>query len=159
MFDIDGVVADVTHRLHHLGPRERNWQRFHAQAVDDPVLPDGRALAEQAAVAGDVIWLTGRPAWARQLTATWLAGSELPEGRLLMRHDDDHRPARVMKLVAVRRLDRDRPGELVTVVDDDPEVIDTLAAAGFPTLLATWLPRRDPRHDALAEAQEKFGRA
>lgn len=159
VFDIDGVVADVSHRLHHLAPRQRDWYGFHAAADRDPVLSTGRALAEQAAVDGDIVWLTGRPAWTRELTRTWLEASDLPEGPLLMREDDDHRPARVLKLSVVRRLDRDRPGELITVVDDDPAVIDTLTDAGFPALLATWLPRRDPRGDALADAQERFGQA
>lgn len=106
---------------------------------------------------GDVVWLTGRPAWARELTVAWLVDSGLPRGDLLMRRDDDHRPARVVKLAVVRKLAADRPGQLLQVVDDDPEVVDGLAAAGFPTLLATWLPRRDPRHDLLADAQERFG--
>lgn len=159
VFDIDGVVADVSHRLHHLEPRRRDWYAFHAEAEHDPVLHTGRELAEQAAVDGDVVWLTGRPAWARELTQRWLDEAGLPEGPLLMRADHDHRPAKVLKLDRIRDLDRARPKGLITVVDDDPAVIEALEAAGFPTLFATWLPRRDPRADALAQAQEKFGRA
>ncbi|MHA3704775.1 phosphatase domain-containing protein [Jatrophihabitans sp. YIM 134969] len=159
VFDIDGVVADVSHRLHHLEPRQRDWFAFHEAADRDPVLGTGRALAEQAALDGDIVWLTGRPAWSRRLTQTWLDAAGLPAGPLLMREDGDHRPAKYVKLQEIRRLGRERAGELITVVDDDPAVVDTLTAAGFPTLLATWLPRRDPRHDVLADAQEKFGRA
>lgn len=159
VFDIDGVVADVSHRLHHLEPHQRDWFAFHESADRDPVLSTGRALAEQAAIDGDIVWLTGRPAWTRELTQTWLAAAELPVGPLLMREDGDHRPAKIIKLAEVRRLDAEQPGALITVVDDDPAVIDTLDEAGFPTLLATWLPRRDPRNDVLAQAQEKFGRA
>ena len=159
VFDIDGVVADVSHRLHHLEPRRRDWYAFHESADRDPVLGTGRALAEQAALDGDIVWLTGRPAWTRSLTQTWLDAADLPRGPLLMRGDDDHRPAKYVKLQEIRRMGREKPGELITVVDDDPAVIDTLSAAGFPTLLATWLPRRDPRGDVLAQAQEKYGRA
>ena len=31
--DIDGVVADVRHRLHHLDRRPKNWSAFFAAAV------------------------------------------------------------------------------------------------------------------------------
>lgn len=116
VFDIDGVVADVSHRLHHLEPHRRDWFAFHESADRDPVLSTGRALAEQAAVDGDIVWLTGRPAWVRELTQTWLDAAELPVGPLLMREDGDHRPAKIIKLAEVRRLDREQPGDRKSVV-------------------------------------------
>ncbi len=41
VFDMDGVVADVRHRLHHL--RRQNWSRFFAAADADPLLAEGAA--------------------------------------------------------------------------------------------------------------------
>ena len=53
VFDIDGVVADVRHRLHHL-ERHRSWHAFFAAAADDPLLPEGaRLVADLAARARD----------------------------------------------------------------------------------------------------------
>ena len=37
VFDVDGVVADVRHRLHHLG--RHRWDRFFAAADRDQELP------------------------------------------------------------------------------------------------------------------------
>ena len=37
VFDIDGVVADVRHRLHHIEGRRKDWVRFHESAVADPL--------------------------------------------------------------------------------------------------------------------------
>ena len=47
MFDIDGVVADVRHRLHFLQRRPKDWPGFFAAAADDPGLAEGinRVLA------------------------------------------------------------------------------------------------------------------
>ena len=41
--DIDGVVADVRHRLHFIEGRPRQWDRFFAAAGDDPPQPEGVA--------------------------------------------------------------------------------------------------------------------
>ena len=44
VFDIDGVVADVRHRLHLIEGRRRDWVRFHESAVYDPALVEGITL-------------------------------------------------------------------------------------------------------------------
>ena len=60
VFDIDGVVADVRHRLHHL-ERRRAWLRFFDAADEDTLLPEGAALVGELARAHEIVWLTGRP--------------------------------------------------------------------------------------------------
>jgi hypothetical protein len=150
--DIDGVVADVRHRLHFIEGSRRQWDRFFAAAPDDPPLADGVALVRELAADHDVVWLTGRPERTRRQTTAWLAAQGLPTGALLMRPNRDFRPARVTKREELRRLRRSR--QVAVVVDDDPEVVDLLAADGFPTRLADWLPRPAPLH----RAQESEGR-
>jgi hypothetical protein len=150
--DIDGVVADVRHRLPFIEGRPRQWDRFFAAAADDPPLPEGVALVRELAADHDVLWLTGRPERTRRATRAWLAAQGLPTEPLVMRPNRDFRPARVTKRDELRRLRADR--EIALVVDDDPQVVDLLAADGFPTRLADWLPRAAPLHDA----QESDGR-
>ena len=150
--DIDGVVADVRHRLHFIQGSPRQWNRFFAAAADDPPLPAGIELVRALAADHDVLWLTGRPERNRRLTTAWLAAQGLPTEPLLMRPDRDFRPARMTKRDELRRLRRDR--QVAVVVDDDPDVVDLLAADGFPTRLADWLPHTDTLHDA----QESDGR-
>ena len=168
VFDIDGVVADVRHRLHHLTGRH-NWHAFFREAGGDPLLAEGAALAHDLAERHDIAWLTGRPEWLRKVTADWLDRHDLPPGALWLRPDGDYRPARHYKLGVLRRL-RDRDGRTVAaVVDDDVEVVDAALAHGFPAVLADWVPRdgaapgtgRDTGRtvgDVLAEAQERLGR-
>ena len=152
VIDIDGVVADVRHRLHLLDAKPKRWDEFFGAAADDPPLPDGVELVRALAADHDVLWLTGRPERNRRLTRDWLATQGLPTEPLLMRRDRDFRPARLAKREELRRLRAGR--EIGVVVDDDPAVIELLVADGFPTRLADWLPHSR----TLRRAQDKDGR-
>jgi phosphoglycolate phosphatase-like HAD superfamily hydrolase len=152
VIDIDGVVADVRHRLHLIQGPERRWNEFFAAAGDDPPLPAGVEKVLALAADHDVLWLTGRPERNRRLTSTWLAAQGLPTEPLLMRPDRDFRPARLTKREQLRKLRTDR--EIAVVLDDDPDVVALLSADGFPTLLADWVPHTSTLH----KAQESEGR-
>jgi hypothetical protein len=152
VIDIDGVVADVRHRLHLIEDRPKRWDDFFRLAADDPPLAVGVDLVTELAAEHDVVWLTGRPERNRRLTERWLAAQGLPDRPLLMRSDRDFRPSRLTKREELRRLRRTR--EIAIVVDDDPEVIATLTEDGFPVRLADWLPHSS----TLRTAQEKDGR-
>ncbi len=152
VIDIDGVVADVRHRLHLIERRPKRWDEFFASSADDPPLPTGVSLVLELAADHEVVWLTGRPERNRALTERWLADAGLPGGRLLMRRDRDFRPAREAKRDQLRRLRRDR--EIAVVVDDDPAVVAALTEDGFPVRLADWLPHPSTLH----KAQEREGR-
>lgn len=49
VFDVDGVLAEVRHRLPHLEGRPKDWDAFFAAAQADPPLTEGVALAVEAA--------------------------------------------------------------------------------------------------------------
>lgn len=154
--DLDGVVADVRHRLPFLDRRPKDWEGFFAAAADDPVLPEGRAVVTELLGRGhEVVWLTGRPERCRRDTVRWLARHGLPEGPLFMRGNRDRRPARMTKLEAVRQLERERP--VAVVVDDDELVVRTLRAAGVTVLHAQWMTEEEPQ-PTLFDAQENQGR-
>ncbi|MDN5931361.1 MAG: hypothetical protein L0I24_09915 [Pseudonocardia sp.] len=152
MFDVDGVLADVTHRLHHLRARPQRWERFFQAADRDPLLDEGADRLRAALADHDVLYLTGRPERTRRLTERWLARHYLPTGPLIMREDHDTRPARWVKLEVLRRLAQER--EIASMLDDDPAVVAVLEADGWPIELATWLPHSS----TLQTAQERDGR-
>jgi len=162
VFDVDGVLADVGHRLHHLEAGRKDWGAFFAAADRDPPLPVGLQLAAELATDHDLAYLTGRPEHLRRVTQRWLGRHDLPPGPLWMRPRGDFRPARVMKLDALSELAADRAVEIV--VDDDADVVDALQAAGYAVLHATWADnvrgrRGRPAHQAtLYDAQETEGR-
>lgn len=150
VFDIDGVVADVRHRLHYIEGR-RSWSRFFAAAHADPLLAEGAAVVADLARRHEIVWLTGRPERLRETTAWWLAEHRLPTGELHLRPEGDYRPAVRYKLEVLGRL---APRGIAAVVDDDDVVVQAARAAGFPAVLADWVPRAA----ALQRAQEREGR-
>jgi hypothetical protein len=153
VIDLDGVLADVRHRLRYLESVPKNWDGFFAAMSDDPVLPEGRAVVDRLAGDHDLVYLTGRPESTRPDTEAWLARHDFPSGRLVMRRPRDRRPARITKPALLRELAID--GRRVdVVVDDDPQVCDALERAGWPVLRADWMTRPE----TLAEAQENIGR-
>ena len=149
--DVDGVVADVRHRLHHVAARPKDWRAFFAAAPDDPLLEEGARVARALAQVHDVAYLSGRPERLRRVTQDWFARHDLPEGELLLRPYDDYRPSSVYKVDALRRFARDR--SIAVLVDDDPLVCEAARAAGFDVLPATWLGEQPD----LLEAQELDG--
>lgn len=153
VFDIDGVLADVRHRLHHLRRRPKNWHGFFSSADADTLLVEGARRAHEAAAEHAIVYLSGRPEGMRRLTQAWLVQHGLPAGGLVLRPHRDHRPARILKpelLAAVAQH-----GSVELVVDDDADVVAALLDLGYPVVHATWAGESRVLHDA----QETEGRS
>ncbi len=150
--DIDGVLADVDHRLHHLRGRPKNWAGFFAGMGEDPSYAQGLELAHELAAEYTLVYLSGRPERTRAVTQSWLAANEVPSGRVVLRADDDRRPARLFKLGALTRLSAQR--RVALLVDDDPSVCDAARQAGFDVRHVDW----GHKAPLLHAAQERDGR-
>ena len=162
VFDVDGVLADVAHRRHHVAGARRNWDAFFAAAGDDPPLGVGVALALRTHAAGhQVIYLSGRPERLRRLTEQWLSRQGLPRGEVLLRPDADYSPAARIKLAGLRRLSRH--DDIALYVDDDAWVVDAVRATTPPIvagriLLADWQPGGARGRRTMTQLQQRFGR-
>jgi len=152
VFDVDGVVADVRHRLPYVQRRPKDWKAFFAAAPLDPPLEQGVALARESAKDCEVVYVTGRPERCRRDTLAWFAQHGLPEGELVMRAGRDFRPAAKAKPELLAELAGDRV--VAVVVDDDAAVCQAYAALGYRVLRATWA---DPSA-TLVRVQEQDGR-
>ena len=160
VFDVDGVLADVRHRLHHVERSPKDWPAFVAAMDDDAPLQVGIALAlDQSGAGHEIVYLTGRNESYRALTVAWLSRHGLPEGRLVMRRDSDRRPARLFKPDALRRIGS--ASRVVAVVDDDEAVVAVLRRDGWPVLHATWMTQdaSPAEQQSLFDAQEVDGRS
>ena len=161
--DIDGVLADVRHRVQYVEQRPKDWDAFFAAAPLDPALPQGLAtVAEQVTLGRTIAYVSGRPERCRADTIAWMQRHGLPPAPLHLRSDDDRRPARQTKLQIVRTLERTAPVALV--IDDDAAVVSAMRAAGYEVLHAQWMEGgtdgvdSSPAQQALFEAQEVEGR-
>lgn len=132
--DIDGTVADCTHRLHHVTGDKKDWDAFYAGVEDDSVI-DAVALVVKTLIKNGhycVIYCTGRPERCRRKTLEWLGRNDLWNEHycfLLMRSDDDHRPDHVIKNELVDNLfNKD---EILFVLEDRKRVVDMWRKNGF----------------------------
>ena len=152
IFDIDGVLADVRHRLHYVSAKPHDWKQFFAAAPLDPLLAQGYALVKELAAAGhDIVYVTGRPEMCRVDTESWLAQHRLPSGELWMRPARDRRPGPLVKGQLIARLATVRAVALV--VDDDVDVLAHISAMGYPVRHATWMT--DGHAEDFHEAQRE----
>jgi len=98
VFDVDGTLADVTHRLPLL--MSKDWDAFFAACGGDAPIHQGLAALLSFYNAGHEIELwTGRPERVREKTEQWLALHAWPVRgwTLRMRADGDHRPDHEVK--------------------------------------------------------------
>ena len=79
--DIDGVVADVRHRLHHVTERPKDWRAFFAGPATTGCWPRARTPSARLAEVYDVVYLSGRPERLRAVTERWFARHDLPADR------------------------------------------------------------------------------
>jgi len=155
VIDIDGVLADVRHRLQHLDKRPKDWGSFFRAASKDGPLTEGIDAARRLSEVYEVVYLSGRPEHLRRDTEAWFRRHEVPPGELHLRPRNDFRPAREFKVSMLRRFQERAP--VAVLVDDDPDVLDAARTAGFDVLPATWMGSA-PEMDTLHEAQEHDGR-
>lgn len=97
---LDGVLALLEHRLHHLASEsgERNWEAFHAACGDDmPNLPLIERLNQARAEGSHIVLVSGRSAQVREQTLRWLDDWHIGYDGLWLRSPSDFRPAHEYK--------------------------------------------------------------
>lgn len=142
IFDVDGTLAHVGHRTHHLRGPEKNWNAFHGAMEDDEPIEAVAMLARvlhAAAARGEgidaVIIVTARhdrPDY-KQTTIDWLEVHGIGYERLYMRRDNDIRPDRVVKAEILEHIVADGY-EPILAIDDRPETVKVWRDAGIITL-------------------------
>lgn len=154
VYDIDGTIADCSHRLPLIyKDKDKEWDRFHEECIND--LPIAglidilRILANRSGPGIFVVLCTGRPDSSRALTLEWLArnnilvdtdpvrefvpGQDIKVGKLLMRKNGDYRKDCVIKQEA---LDKEgySPETVLCVIDDRTQVVDHFRSIGYTVL-------------------------
>lgn len=97
--DLDGTIADCSHRLPLIAEKPKKWDEFHAGCVDDARIHDIAdivvTLCERDRYSP--IYVTGRPRSSEQSTNRWLAEHGFPVGGLYMRKTGDYRHDWIVK--------------------------------------------------------------
>ena len=136
--DIDGTIADATHRLHYIhdqGPGKKDWNAFFNECVHDTPHQDVIDLVRLCSVAHnhEVLYVSGRSDQVRLETRAWLVRHGLPFGRLHMRKQGDHRPDYQVKSEILDQIGL-KPENVWFVLDDRDQVVDMWRNRGFRVL-------------------------
>lgn len=140
IFDIDGTLADLTHRREHVQQRPKRWDKFfeslHLDTPIQNVVDLCQHFLDDASVR--VVFCTGRGEEYRAVTEKWLEdhvtqGSVVVSDVLFMRPARDHRPDDVIKQEMLDRL-RAEGHDIWFVVDDRQRVVDMWRKNGITVL-------------------------
>jgi predicted kinase len=134
IFDIDGTLADATHRLHHIKGKAPNWDAFFTECVNDPVIEPIRDLAHLVAAQNyKIILVSGRSDKVRAETEAWLARHGVPYRELHMRPEGDYRQDFIVKSQILDHILAEG-NEIAFVVDDRPSVVAMWRERGLTCL-------------------------
>ena len=115
IFDLDGTLADLTHRLHFIATKPKNWPAFFAAAGKDSCIEPIAMVARFFAITNRVVICSGRPDDNREATEAWLT-RHVWGGNGFIRH----------KALYMRKAGDYRADDIVK-----SELLDQILADGF----------------------------
>lgn len=132
IFDIDGTLADISERVHHIRKKPKNWNAFTAGMAQDKANHSMIRLCNILYAAGlRIILCSGRNEANRPETVEWLAKQGVPYHELLLRRDEDYRSDAIVKREILQGLDKDK---ILFVVEDRSRVVEMWRSEGLTCL-------------------------
>jgi hypothetical protein len=132
IFDIDGTLADISQRVHHVRSKPKNWHAFNAGMAKDKAIHSMIRLCNILYAAGlHIILCSGRNERNRPETVEWLKKEGVNYHELLLRKDNDKRQDAVVKREILRKLDKSR---ILFIVEDRSQVVEMWRSEGLTCL-------------------------
>lgn len=134
IFDLDGTIALIQHRRHHVENGNTRWDRFYAECVND--LPNAPVIHTMDLLhdSGAEIWLfSGRSDEVRDQTLTWLEDHVpfyIDPRSVMMRRSDDHTADDALKRRWYNEMLDDDKRRLVATFDDRDRVVAMWRSVG-----------------------------
>lgn len=136
IFDLDGTLCDITHRLHYVRSKPSNWPAFEKGIPGDSPNEDIVSLYEVLADRDDttIILCSGRSEDGRADTEEWLEQHGLcAHVELMMRPSKNYEKDSLIKGRMADVIERDY-GPVTFVVDDRQQVVDMWRERGITCL-------------------------
>ena len=130
--DVDGTVADLTHRRVFVATKPKNWPAFEKTIhLDTPIQHIIDAVQRLWEAGWKVVICTGRGAQNKDKTVAWLEKHGVRFHAIYTRAAKDYRADNIIKaeLLAQARADGFDPD---VVFDDRDQVVDMWRANGIP---------------------------
>ena len=126
VFDIDGTLANIEHRLAFVRSKPKNWKAFDAGIPNDAVNPYvAEAFHSLKAAGNEIIFASGRSERTRDATMKWLQDNRFWNytAKLYMRKADDFRGDNIVKQEILDEIIADYGRKPDMVFDDRPRVV------------------------------------
>lgn len=130
IFDIDGTLADCTHRLHHIQTKPKDWRAFFAAVERDLPINHIVHLARALNYTHEVVFVSGRSDECRTATEAWLR-RHVFAAPLFMRKAGDYRDDSIVKMEILADV-RAAGFEPIMAFDDRDRVVAAWREAGIP---------------------------
>ena len=126
VFDIDGTLANIEHRLDYVRSKPKNWKAFDAGIPNDKVNEPVAEVFDAMIMGGHtVILASGRSERTRIATQDWLRKNGFGMyQKLYMRKADDFRSDDIVKLEILGEIISDYGKKPDMVFDDRKRVVD-----------------------------------
>ena len=132
IFDIDGTLADVSERVHHLEKKPKDWDAFFQGIPQDKAIRSMVRLCNILHESGlKILLCSGRSEQYRPETVEWLAQQGVEYHELILRRDNDKRSDAVAKREMLAGLDRSK---ILFVVEDRNGVVEMWRSEGLVCL-------------------------
>jgi FMN phosphatase YigB (HAD superfamily) len=132
IFDIDGTLADISERIHHIKRKPKNWNAFNAGMAQDKAIHSMVRLCNILYASGlHIILCSGRNERNRSETVEWLNKQGVNYHQLLLRRDEDYRPDSAVKRELIQGLDKNK---ILFVVEDRSRVVEMWRSEGLVCL-------------------------
>lgn len=132
IFDIDGTLADVSERIHHVRKKPKNWSAFFQGMAQDKAIHSMVRLCNILYASGiHIILCSGRSEEHREQTVAWLTGQGVNYHGLLLRRDNDRRSDTDVKRELLAGLDKSK---ILFVVEDRGRVVEMWRSEGLVCL-------------------------
>lgn len=133
VFDLDGTIADCSHRLHYIKGGNRDWDSFYGSVKYDTPILDMKKVYNSLFVLNQIIICTGRSEVCKRDTQDWLTEHGFHYNALYMRKEGDHRPDYKVKYDLLQQMRKDKYNPYL-VFEDRTQVVQMWREAGIRCL-------------------------
>jgi predicted secreted acid phosphatase len=132
IFDIDGTLADVSARVHHVEKKPKDWDAFFRGMSQDKAIHSIVRLCNIMYASGlKILLCSGRGEEHRSETIQWLAENGVNYHELILRRAGDRRSDVVVKREMLAGIDRNK---ILFVVEDRNGVVEMWRSEGLVCL-------------------------
>lgn len=133
IFDIDGTIAEINHRLHHIQKEPKDWDKFQEDCgQDEPISPMINLAHIFDRMGFTIILCTGRMEKSYDKTSAWLNFHGMPYHRIHMRQNANYESDTIVKKRMLDHITKDH--DVFMVFEDRDRVVQMYRNNGITCL-------------------------